>query len=154
MKVIDLIKKELGETKLPPNTNEIFSIIEKGDAIILEMGKILTKLSYETIADILLGDVDISKYESLNSRLLNKSLDNYDELKKELKKVEMVYEEYEHFYDVLDNNTYKVIGEDVSNYIYLVISSLEKLQDEDEGGKDMFNMISQMTTINEFKRFS
>jgi hypothetical protein len=153
MKVIELIKKELGETKLPPNTREIISIIEKGDNIISEMSKLLVKVSYETIAEILLGNVDIGNYNALNSRLLSKSLDNYDELKLELKKVEINYEEYEHFYDVLDNNASKIIGEDISNYTDLILSSLEKMQ-EDEGGKEIFNQASQITTINEFKRFS
>ena len=153
MKVIELIKKELGETKLPPNTKEIISIIEKGDNIISEMSKLLIKVSYETVAEILLGNVDIGNYNALNSRLLSKSLDNYDELKLELNKVEINYEEYEHFYDVLDNNASKIIGEDISNYTDLILSSLEKMQ-EDEGGKEIFNQASQMTTINEFKRFS
>lgn len=153
MKVIELIKKELGETKLPPNTREIISIIEKGDNIISEMSKLLVKASYETIAEVLLGNVDIGNYSTLNSRLLSKSLDNYDELKSELNKVEINYEEYAHFYDVLDNNASKIIGEDISNYTDLVLSSLEKIQ-EDEGGKEIFNQASQITTINEFKRFS
>ena len=96
MKVIELIKKELGETKLPPNTREIISIIEKGDNIISEMSKLLVKVSYETIAEVLLGNVDIGNYSTLNVRLLTESLDNYDKLKIELKKVEINYKEYEH----------------------------------------------------------
>lgn len=153
MKVIELIKKELGETKLPPNTKEIISIIEKGDNIISEMSKLLIKVSYETVAEILLGNVDIGNYNALNTRLLRESLDNYDELKLELNKVKINYEEYKHFYDVLDNNASKIIGEDISNYTDLILSSLEKMQ-EDEGGKEIFNQASQITTINEFKRFS
>jgi len=153
MKVIELIKKELGETKLPPNTKEIISIIERGDNIISEMSKLLIKVSYETVAEILLGNVDIGNYNALNTRLLRESLDNYDELKLELNKVEINYEEYKHFYDVLDNNASKIIGEDISNYTDLILSSLEKMQ-EDEGGKEIFNQASQITTINEFKRFS
>jgi len=154
MKVIDLIKNELGETKLPPNTKEIISIIEKGDNFMLELSKLLVEISQKSIAEVLLGDVDVTNYNALNNTLLNKSLDNHDKLKIELKKVEINYKEYEHFYNVLDNNASKIENEDISTYIQLILFSLGKLQEEEIENKKILSQASQVTTINEFKRFS
>lgn len=154
MKVIELIKKELGETKLPPNTREIISIIEKGDNFMLELSKLLVEISQKSIAEVLLGDVDVTNYNALNNTLLNKSLDNHDKLKIELKKVEINYKEYEHFYNVLDNNASKIENEDISTYIQLILFSLGKLQEEEIENKKILSQASQVTTINEFKRFS
>ena len=151
MKAIELVKKELGDAKLPPNANDIFSIIESSDKIRFEMNKLLVKLSYENIADMILGDANLDEYRRKNLELSKMLIKLYDSLRSEMKRVEANYDEYEDFYEVVDNNFYTITDETVSDMVDSMITTFSDIIDD--GGAEVLNSANQETMINEFNRF-
>tara|TARA_R100000908_G_C3754034_1_gene148382 strand:- start:3603 stop:4055 length:453 start_codon:yes stop_codon:yes gene_type:complete len=150
--MLDTINKELEGKKLPPNANKIFDIIKKCDELSLNVSKLYTKLSFETIGAIILGETDISKYDSMVETLDDYS-NQYDrELSSEMKLVEDNYDTYEDFFHVIDNNTSDIIS-------WRKISSLSdltrKLVDLTSEDHDKFmRQANKDSEINNFKRFS
>mgnify|MGYP001219429138 CR=1 FL=1 len=152
MKMLDVIKKELEGKKLPPNANKIFDIIKKCDELSLNVSKLYTKLSFETIGAIILGETDISKYDSMVETLDDYSTQYDRELSSEMKSVEDNYDIYEDFFHVIDNNTSDIIA-------WRKISSLSdltrKLVDLTSEDHDKFmGQANKDTEISNFKRFS
>lgn len=151
MRAIELVKKELGGAKLPPNANEIFGIIENADKIRFDMEKLLVKLSYESIANIILGDINLDDYKRTNYELSKKLMREYDSLRSEMKRVEANYDEYEDFYEVVDNNFYTITDEKVSDMIDSMVSTFSNIIDD--GGDKVLRDANQSTMINEFNRY-
>lgn len=151
MKAIELIKKELGDAKLPPNDNTIFTIIENIGKIRFNMEKLLVKLSYENIGNIILGDINLNDYVRINHELSKKLTREYDSLRSEMNKVEVNYDEYEVFYDVIDNNFYPITEEEISDMIDSIVSVFSDIIEG--GGDKVLRDANQSTIINEFNRY-
>jgi hypothetical protein len=151
MKAIELIKKELGDAKLPPNANTIFTIIENIGKIRFNMEKLLVKLSYENIGNIILGDINLNDYVRINHELSKKLTREYDSLRSEMNKVEVNYDEYEVFYDVIDNNFYPITEEEISDMIDSIVSVFSDIIEG--GGDKVLRDANQSTIINEFNRY-
>jgi len=151
MKAIELIKKELGDTKLPPNANTIFTIIENIGKIRFDMEKLLVKLSYENIGNIILGDINLNDYVRINHELSKKLTREYDSLRSEMNRVEVNYDEYEVFYDIIDNNFYPITEEEISDMIDSIVSVFSDIIEG--GGDKVLRDANQSTIINEFNRY-
>lgn len=151
MKAIELIKKELGDAKLPPNANTIFTIIENIGKIRFNMEKLLVKLSYENIGNIILGDINLSHYVRINHELSKKLTREYDSLRSEMNRVEVNYDEYEVFYDIIDNNFYPITEEEISDMIDSIVSVFSDIIEG--GGDKVLRDANQSTIINEFNRY-
>ena len=151
MKAIELIKKELGDAKLPPNDSTIFTIIENIGKIRFNMEKLLVKLSYENIGNIILGDINLNDYVRINHELSKKLTREYDSLRSEMNKVEVNYDEYEVFYDVIDNNFYPITEEEISDMIDSIVSVFSDIIEG--GGDKVLRDANQSTIINEFNRY-
>lgn len=151
MKAIELIKKELGDAKLPPNANTIFTIIENIGKIRFNMEKLLVKLSYENIGNIILGDINLNDYVRINHELSKKLTREYDSLRSEMNRVEVNYDEYEVFYDIIDNNFYPITEEEISDMIDSIVSLFSDIIEG--GGDKVLRDANQSTIINEFNRY-
>lgn len=151
MKAIELIKKELGDAKLPPNANTIFTIIENISKIRFDMEKLLVKLSYENIGNIILGDINLNDYVRINHELSKKLTREYDSLRSEMNRVEVNYDEYEVFYDIIDNNFYPITEEEISDMIDSIVSVFSDIIEG--GGDKVLRDANQSTIINEFNRY-
>lgn len=151
MKAIELIKKELGDAKLPPNANTIFTIIENIGKIRFDMEKLLVKLSYENIGNIILGDINLNDYVRINHELSKKLTREYDSLRSEMNRVEVNYDEYEVFYDIIDNNFYPITEEEISDMIDSIVSVFSDIIEG--GGDKVLRDANQSTIINEFNRY-
>ena len=68
-----------------------------------------------------------------------------------MNKVEVNYDEYEVFYDVIDNNFYPITEEEISDMIDSIVSVFSDIIEG--GGDKVLRDANQSTIINEFNRY-
>lgn len=146
------LKSKLGGIKLPPNTDTIIKLFEKFDRLISETQGALVKISYMTLAEILLFKGDkIGELTKVNDDLENLAYKYDGDFIKLKDIVEANYDEYKDFYGVIDNIDPLNKVTDITNVTYLFLNGLEKMRED--GADDVLRNATEARTINEFNRF-
>jgi len=161
MKKIELFKLELSRKDTssgtrnvtPPNAKKILDIISRVDEMEMKANKLLVKLTFETIAEIITNAGLLDQYNE-EVRSVVKELYTYEDMfRGEKNQVENAGDSYDNFFYALDNTQHEIFNvTEITDTISLIISAGEDIREAN--GEEILEKANQATTINEFKRFS
>jgi hypothetical protein len=161
MKKIELFKRELSKEDTssgtreatPPNANKILDIINRVDEVEMKANKLLVKLTFENIAEIITNAGLLDQYDKEVRSVVDELYMYEDVFRSEKNKVEDAGDSYDNFFYALDNTQHEIFNvTEITDTISSIISAGENIREAN--GEEILEKANQVTTINEFKRFS
>ena len=150
MKIPEELKQYLkyseNVTDYPPNAEKIINLMNKMNEFKLKADRALVKLSYESLASIILGEVDFSEYSKVVKEVEDDLYKYYKAAQNELPNEDG---EYQDFY-----NAVEMALDYTCNSCELITDIIYKMDDIKELGGDELKKANEKTMINEFNRFT
>ena len=146
MSSVEELKQKIGNTRLPNNSSRILELVDNMDKLKLEADRLLVKLSYESLASMMLGEANLTDYKETANGLSNDIYKAKKLIDREIPGDDETYLKYEGFY----HEVQMVTDEYSSPSADLIID----MDDMSENSQDILRRANDKATINEFKRFS
>lgn len=146
MSSIEELKEKLSGVKAPHNSARFFDLVDKMDKLKLEADRLLVKLSYESLASMILGEANLASYKETANKISDRLYKLKSLVDRELPTDDNEYNEYEEFYYHI-----QMFSDDYNSPSADLIIDMDDMSEE---GQDILRKANDKATINEFKRFS